>query len=52
MDHLQVEVGKVDEPLGLTTVKGLGGTEVGEVLMVSEDLNGKWGSMEVVLPGF
>ena len=33
-------------------IEGLGGMEVGEVLVVSEDLDGKWGSVEVVPPGF
>ena len=52
MDHFQVEVSEVDEPMGLLMVKGLGGTEVGEVLMVGEDLDGKWGSVEVMSLGF
>ena len=33
-------------------IEGLGGMEVGEILVVCEDLYGEWGSMEVVLPGF
>ena len=52
MDHFQVKVGKVDEPLGLSTIKGLGETEVGEVLVVGEDLYREQGSVEVVSPGF
>ena len=52
MDHFQVEVGKVDEPSGLSTVECLGGVEVGEALVVCTDLYRKWGAMKVMLPGF
>ena len=52
MDHLQVEIGKVNKPAGLSMVEGLGGVEVSEVFVVGEDLYGEWGSMEVVSPGF
>ena len=38
MDHFQIEVSEVDEPVGLLMIEGLGGMEVGEVFMVSEDL--------------
>ena len=50
IDHFQVKVCEVDEPTGLSSVEVLGGTEVGEVLMVSEDLDWEGGSMEVVSP--
>ena len=50
MDHFQVEVSKVDEPTGLSSIEGLGGMEVGEVLMVSDDLYRARGPMEVVSP--
>ena len=52
MDYFQVEVGEVDKPSGLLTVEGLRGAEVGKVFVVSKDLNGKKGSVEVVSPGF
>ena len=52
MDNFQVEVGEVNKPMGLSMVKGLGETEVGEVFVVNEDLDRKWGSMEVMSPGF
>ena len=52
MDHFQIKVGKVNKPLGLSMIEGLGRVEVGKVFMVSKDLHGKWGSMEVVSPGF
>ena len=39
MDHFQVEVCEVDKPTGLSSVEVLGGTEVGEVLIVGEDLD-------------
>ena len=50
VDHFQVEVCKVDKPTGLSLVEVLGGTEVGEVLMVGEDLDWEGGSVEVVPP--
>ena len=50
VDHFQVEVGEVNEPMGLPLVEVLGGTEVGEVLVVSEDLDREGGSMKVVPP--
>ena len=52
VDHFQVEVCKVDEPAGLSSVEVLGGTEVGEVFVVGEDLDWEGGSMEVVSPRF
>ena len=52
MDHFQVKVREVDEPTGLSSVEVLGGTEVGEVFVVGEDLDGEGGSMEVVSPRF
>ena len=52
VDHFQVEVHEVDEPAGLSPVEVLGGAEVGEVLVVGEDLDWEGGSVEVVLPRF
>ena len=52
VDHFQVEIGEVNEPTGLPPVKVLGGTEVGEVLVVGEDLDWEGGSVEVVSPRF
>ena len=52
VDHFQVKVCKVDEPAGLSSVEVLGGAEVGEVFMVSEDLDWEGGSVEVVSPRF
>ena len=50
MDHLQVEVGEVDEPVGLAAVKRLRLAEIGKVLVVSEDLYGEGRTMEIVAP--
>ena len=50
VDHSQVKVRKVDKPAGLSAVEVLGGTEVGEVFMVSEDLDWEGGSVEVIPP--
>ena len=52
VDHFQVKVREVNEPTGLPSVEVLGGMEVGEVLVVGEDLDREGGSMEVVAPGF
>ena len=51
MDDFEVKISKVKQPPCLATVKILGLTEVSQVFVVSEDLDGKRGSMEVVLPG-
>ena len=50
VDHFQVKVHEVDEPMGLSSVEVLGGTEVGEVFMVGEDLDWEGGCMEVMPP--
>ena len=47
MDHFQVKVSEVDEPVGLSTVESLGETEVGEVCVIGKDLYREWGSIEV-----
>ena len=39
MDHFKIEVCKVDEPSGLLAVESLWGMEVGEVLVIREDLD-------------
>ena len=51
-NHFQVKVNEVNKPVGLLTIEGLGGAEVGEVFVVSEYLYREWGSMEIVSPGF
>ena len=50
VDHFQVKVREVDEPTSLSSVEVLGGTEVGEVFVIGEDLYWEGGSMEVVSP--
>ena len=50
VDHFQVEVGKVDEPMSLSSVEVLGGTEIGKVLMVGENLDREGRPVEVVAP--
>ena len=52
MDHCEVEVCQVKEPAGLSTVQCLEFTEVSEVFMISENLDGKRRAMEVISPGF
>ena len=41
----EVEVREVKEPMSSMVVEPLGGTEECEVLMISEDLDGEWGTM-------
>ena len=50
MDDFQVKICKVKEPPGLSPVQFLSFMEVGQVFVVSEDLYGEGGAMEVVLP--
>ena len=52
MDHFQVKVSKVDEPARLAAIERLGLAEIGEVLVVSEDLHREGGAMKIVAPGF
>ena len=42
MNHFQVKVSKVDKPTGLLMIESLWGAEVGEVFVVSKDLNWEW----------
>ena len=51
MDHFKVEVSEVDEPTRLAAVKRLGLSEVGEVLVVGEDLHRERGTVKIVAPG-
>ena len=52
MDHFEIKVSEVNEPLCLMTVECLGLSKVGEVLVISEHLHQKERSMEVMSPGF
>ena len=52
MDHLEVKVGEVDEPLCLSAIERLGLAEVGEVFVVCENLYRERRAVEVVTPGF
>ena len=52
VDHFEVKISKVDKPTRLATVKRLGLTEIGQVLVVGKDLYGKGGTMEIVAPRF
>ena len=52
MDDFQVKVRKVKQPSSLATVEVLCLTEVCQVLVIGEDLDGKRGSVEIVSPGF
>ena len=51
MDHFQIEVSKVNEPADLLMIEGMGGAEVSEIFMVSEDLYKERGPVKVVSPG-
>ena len=50
VDDFQVKVCEVKEPPGLLPVQFLSCTEVGQVFVVSKDLYGEGGAMEVVSP--
>ena len=50
IDHVQIEVGGVNKPMGLSMIEVLGGVEVGEVLVVGEDLYRERISVEIVSP--
>ena len=50
VDDFQVKICEVKEPPGLSPVQFLSFMEVGQVFVVSEDLYGKGGAMEVVSP--
>ena len=50
VDDLQVKVGKIKQPPGLAVVEILGLMEVHQVLVVSEDLDGKGRAVEVMSP--
>ena len=52
MDDFEIEVCKVEQPSRLATIEVLGLTEVRQVLVICEDLDGERGSMEIVSPGF
>ena len=52
MDHLQVEVGEVDEPAGLAAIKRLRLAEIGKVFVVGKDLYREGGPMEIMAPRF
>ena len=51
MDHFEIEICKVEEPVSLMVVQVLGLTEVGQVLMIGENLNWEGGALEVMVPG-
>ena len=50
MDHFEVKVSKVNKPTCLAVVKCLGLTEIGQVLVVGEDLYWEGGAVEIVAP--
>jgi hypothetical protein len=52
MNHLEIKICKTDKPLGLAVVQGLWLMEVHKVFVIGKHLDGKWGSMEIVTPGF
>jgi hypothetical protein len=52
MDEFEVAVSYVQEPVGLTAIQLLRLSEIGEIFVVSEDLYGERGAMEVLTPGF
>ena len=51
MGKAKVKLRKVKKPASLAAIEFLGLSEVGEVLMVGEDLDWGGGSEEIVSPG-
>ena len=51
VDHFEVKVCEVNKPTRLSAIERLGLSEIGEVLMVGEDLYRERGAMEVMAPG-
>ena len=52
MNHDKVEICQVKKPMCLLTIQCLSFAKIGQVFVVGEDLDGKWGAMKVVLPSF
>ena len=52
MDDFEIKISEVEQPMRLATVKVLCLMEVRQVLVICEDLDEKWGSVEVVPPRF
>ena len=52
MDHCEVEICKVQEPVSLASIQGLRFAEVGQIFVVRENLDWERGTMEIVPPGF
>ena len=52
VNDFEIKISEIKQPLSLAVVEVLGLTEVCQVLVVSEDLDREWGSMEIMSPGF
>ena len=50
MDHFKIEVSEVNEPACLPAIERLGLTEIGEILVICEDLHWKRRAMEIMVP--
>ena len=50
MGKAKIKFGEVEKPASLASVEFLGLAEVGEVLMVGEDLDRRGGSEEIMSP--
>ena len=50
MDDFEIKISEVEQPARLATIEVLCLTEVRQVLVVGEDLDGEWGPMEIVSP--
>ena len=52
MDDFEVKISEVEQPLCLVMIEVLCLTEVCQVLVICEDLDGEGRSMKIVSPGF
>ena len=51
VDHIEIKVCKIKKPMSLVMIQVLGLVKVCQVLMISENLDGKGRTLEIILPG-
>ena len=51
MDHIEIKVCKIKKPVSLVMIQVLGLVKVCQVLMISENLDGKGRTLEIIFPG-
>ena len=51
VDHIEIKVCKIKKLVSLVMIQVLGLVKVCQVLMISENLDGKGRTLEIILPG-